>query len=105
MAENPTSADDIARAAGIRIVWWGSERLIRCEDAVAFLDACEQQSVRILGVEGFDLADDNLYPDMGIILDLSTLLDARASVAQTRRFVEAVARPGLLLDFVLDPDR
>lgn len=69
--------------------------------AARFLDACEAEGVRVLGVEGFYLRGDELWVDMERIADFSSVTDPEESVRETRAFVTKVAVPDLVLDFTL----
>jgi hypothetical protein len=75
--------------------------LIACNEALGFLEACRTEGVKILGAEGFDLVDDGRRPDMGAILDLSSVDDASGSVDEAQSFVAEVCRDGLMFEFQL----
>jgi hypothetical protein len=90
-----------AREAGVRLHVVGRQALLEAGDALLFLEACAASGRWVLGAEGFDVDGSSVRPDMETILDLSGVADARAAVADAERFVRAVARPGLLLDFTL----
>jgi hypothetical protein len=93
---------ELAEQAGVRLHQRPGADLINAEDAHAFLDACLDRGVRVLGAEGFQLRGEDLYVDMDRILDLSLVTGAADSVAEAKRFVDEVATPGLMLDFTLD---
>jgi hypothetical protein len=92
---------EIAKAAGVPFRFAANAALIACDDALAFLDACRAARVQILGAEGFVLMDGGRRPDMQIILDLSNVNDANASVDEAQIFVAEVAREGLMFEFQL----
>lgn len=94
-----------AREAGVSVLCFGSARLIRCEDAIAFLDEATRLRIRLLGAEGFRLENTDLVPDSDAILDLSDLDDPARSVEETRSFLDAVCKPGLLIEFVAESDK
>ena len=92
---------EIAKAAGVPFHLTSSATLIACDDAHAFLEACGAASIRVVGAEGFDLIEGGCRPDMRVILDLSGVDDAQASVDEARTFVADVCRNGLLFEFQL----
>jgi len=91
----------MAQQAGVRCHLTTGATLIPCRDAEPFLAACLDSGVGIAGVEGFDLVNESRRPDMGAILDLSTVTDPAGAVEEARRFVGSVCRPGLFLEFDL----
>jgi hypothetical protein len=97
----PDLCERLAEEAGVPLERRPGADLVAASDAPAFLDACAAHGVRVLGVDGFFLEPDGLYPDMARILDLSSVTDHAESVAEARRFVLRETVPGLLLDFVL----
>jgi hypothetical protein len=60
--------------------------------------------LRILGVDGFYLRDDEIHVDMSRIADFSSVTDASQSIDESRRFVDEVAVADLMLDFTLGAD-
>lgn len=93
--------DAVAAAAGVLLERLGSTSLVRLEDAVAFLDEAGREGVTVVGAEGFRIDGEAITPDMDAILDLSGIDDPAQSVAEAKSFVETVAAPGLLFEFVL----
>jgi hypothetical protein len=92
---------EIATAAGVPVRFALNATLIACDDALAFLDARRAARVQILGVEGFDLIDPGLRPDEQVILDLSDVNAASASVDEAQTFIAQVSREGLMFEFQL----
>jgi ATP-dependent DNA ligase len=70
----------------------------------AFLDACAARDLRVLGVEGFYVEGEAVRADMSRIADFSSVTDDRESIDEAKRFVDAVATPGLMLYFTLDSE-
>lgn len=93
---------EIAAAAGVRLRERGGLALFDADSARAFLDACAKSGVRVLGIEGFDVAGDAVRPDMNAIADLSPIADPEASVAEAKAFLDGLGTTPLLFDFVLD---
>ena len=83
----------VARAAGVPVRLEHGLALISADDAAAFLDACEAAGVTVLGIDGYG---PDGRPDLQVIAECP-------SVADARQFVASVRRPGLLLDFTLEP--
>lgn len=95
------SVDAVAAGAGVSLKQLGTISLVRVEDAVAFLDEAGREGVTIVGAEGFRIDGEAITPDIDAILDLSGIDDPGRSVTEAKSFVEAVAEPGLLFEFVL----
>ena len=100
--KSPDLIDQLAEHAGVRVDRRPGVDLIAVEDAGPFLDACAARGVRILGLEGFYLRNDEIHVDLDRITDLSSIADASESIAEARRAIEAIRVPELLLDFTLD---
>lgn len=97
-------ADQLSEQAGVRLHRRPGADLIAVEDAHAFLDACVARSVRILGIEGFYLRGEEIHVDMSRIADFSSITHASQSIDESRRFVDEVAAPDLMLYFTLDAE-
>lgn len=69
--------------------------------AARLLDECATAGVRVLGLEGFRLADGETRPDMSAIADLSDVEDPAASVEEARAVVSEIEGPDLMLEFTL----
>lgn len=75
-------------------------------DSERLLDLCEHVGIGVLGIEGFELADGNLYPDMNYIGDFSALLDRDdfqvQSIKSARQFLELTEKSShLLFEYLL----
>lgn len=92
----------LAKRAGVRLRSRPGVDLVAAADAPRFLDACEAEGVRVLGLEGFTLRGEELWVDMERIADFSSVTDPDESVREGRLFVARVTAPGLLFDFTLD---
>jgi hypothetical protein len=92
---------EVAEASGVRCHLATRATLIACEEP-RFLEGCRAANIRVVGAEGFDLIDTSIRPDMEAILDLGDLIDPSGSVEDAIRFVDAVYRPGLMLEFQLE---
>ncbi len=92
---------EVARAAGIACHLDTGATLIACEAAMRFLAACRDAQVRIIGAEGFDLADGQRRAEMEAILDLAGIDGGAASIDEAELFVSRVCRPGLYIEFDL----
>jgi hypothetical protein len=100
--KTPDLIEQLAERAGVRLDRRPGVDLIAVDDAGAFLDACAARGVRILGIEGFYLRGDEIHVDLSRIADYSAITDPSESIAESRRFIEAVRVPDLVLDFTLD---
>ena len=94
---------EIASYLGMEVRRAGSLELIASSDAEALLDECARRGVRVLGFEGFRLADGETRPDMSAIADLSDVTEPAESVEEARAIVGALAEPELMLEFTLSP--
>lgn len=94
----------LGRRAGVRFREAGALQLVSFADTQAFLDACEDSRVLVLGIEGFYLENAQARPDMDAIADFSQISDCEESVREARSFIEAVGRPEMLFDFALSED-
>jgi hypothetical protein len=78
----------------------GSEFYVRADTAAAYLDACEQHGLVILGVEAFERRGDKLKPRLDLVADFSSLLDSNgdwkeaiaASHREALRFLAEVVK-------------
>ena len=52
----------------------------------------------VLGIEGFYVDGDKIYPAMEAIADFSQLTNSEETILEARAFLTAVGHPGLLLD-------
>lgn len=95
------SVEALAESAGIALERRGGVALVRSADAAAFLDEADRHGAVVLGAEGFRLNGPDLVPDLDAILDLSGMDDRGRSLEEARAFVEAVATPELLFEFVV----
>lgn len=92
---------ELAAGVGIRVHRSGSLELIPSSEAARLLDECATAGVRVLGLEGFRLADGETRPDMSAIADLSDVEDPAASVEEARAVVSEIEGPDLMLEFTL----
>lgn len=95
-------SERLAEQAGVQLHRRPGVDLIAVADAHEFLDVCAGRGVRVLGVDGFYLRGDEVHVDMTRVGDFSSVVDVDLSIAESRSFVDAVAVPELMLDFVLD---
>ncbi|WP_243350389.1 hypothetical protein [Stenotrophomonas acidaminiphila] len=92
--------EKIASRAGLMVERRGSLRPIQSVDALAFLDQCEAEGFRVLGIEGFARKQGALIPDMDAIADFS---DAPGcSILEAKRSVAEVHASSLMLDFAVE---
>jgi hypothetical protein len=83
----------LAADADVLLRWHAGLPLVAARDADAFLDACDAEPVRVLGIEGFYLQGDDVRPDMSRIADLSSVADPAESVKEARRFLGRATTP------------
>lgn len=93
--------EEVADRAGIQLTERGSLVLVSAGDAMRLLDACESAGLRILGIEGFQVKENSLVPDMDAIADFSSTASAFSSILEARRFVNVVSSRELVLDFTV----
>lgn len=91
----------IAHEAGIPTLPVKGLTLVGVEDAPRMIQACRKKRAQILGIEGFHLVGESIRPDMKAITDFASISSVEASVTAAIRFIDAVAAPGLLLEFTL----
>lgn len=96
----------LATVAGVTVKNVGSLVLIASQDVEAFLRAAQVHNVAIIGVEGFQIEEDHVIPDMDVIADFSSFPhDDRmvtATIEETKRFVVEVARQDMCFDFTIE---
>lgn len=95
------TVENVAREAGIPVEDVGGLVLVRAVDAGRLLDAFEKAGVRVLGAEGFRADGHEVRPDTDAILDISDVEDRHESIGEARSFVDDVATPDLLFEFVI----
>ena len=88
--------------AGIELHRRAGLNLVATADAPKFLAACEALHVRILGFDGFTIAEGCLIPDMAAIADFSDVADAQESVRCSHRVLRQLSAPELLFEFTVD---
>ena len=93
---------EVAQTAGLRCHLGTGATLFPCEDGLQLLDACRDASIRVIGIEGFDVVDGQRRPDMATILDLGNVEEPADSVEEAQRFIAEVCRLGLFLEFDLE---
>lgn len=93
------SLDEFARSAGIPVRRVGGLTLVQGTDAPSLIDALATASVRILGVEGFEVEGSEVRPDMGLIADFSSLTDPARTASEARQFIQTAARPDAFFEF------
>ena len=85
----------------------GGVELFNLELSREVLDACKKYDVAVLGIEGFRVLEDLRVPDMGCIVDFSTLIKNLGSGfpaysrMAAREFIENFVDNEILLEFVL----
>lgn len=92
---------EVAQRADVRLREAGGLLLVSAADAPAFLEACLAARCQILGIEGFDIVDGGVRPDMEVIADFSELADAEQSVAEARAFLATIDDTELAFDFTI----
>jgi hypothetical protein len=92
---------DLAERATIRLHHAGGLQLIAAADAPAFLEACLTAHCQILGIEGFEILDGEVRPEMEAIADFSEIDDPDQTVAEARRFLDAVEDQELAFEFTI----
>ena len=97
----------VARRASVTLATRGGLLLVDFEDAPAFLDACADEGVRVLGIEGFRVDASGVTPDMNAIADFSMPPGpgtVEESIRASRTYLRAV-KPDLMFEFMLDRPR
>lgn len=93
--------EEIADQIGIPLTRRGSLILVSADNALKLLDGCESVGLRILGVEGFQVRESSIVPDMDAIADFSNLDSAIASIREARRLIHIVRPHELVFDFTV----
>jgi hypothetical protein len=82
-----TLHDDLARRRPDAVVRRGGETFVEIDAADELISEAERQGIRILGVEGFLVAEDGVYPGLSRVADFSGVGDAQQSAALARELV------------------
>ena len=82
-----TLYDEVARRRPDAVVRLGSETFVDIDAADEFISEAERQGIRILGLEGFLIAEDAVYPALSRVADFSDVADAQESAALARALV------------------
>ena len=94
----PSLLDDFADRHDEAVVRRGGEIFVAVEVMDEFISEVERRGVRILGLEGFLIADDATYPSLDRIADFSDEHDAGRSARWARELIHgdwrAPPRPG-----------
>jgi hypothetical protein len=96
--------EDLAAVAGVVLLRHGALALLTAPDAVRLVEVAGASGVRVLGAEGFWVFEDGVRPDMGSILDLSSVAELAGSVsaAIAISFFDRQVDASLMFDVVLD---
>ncbi len=87
-----TTGEEIESASQARGIVRGSILFLRASDAIALTEAARENGARVLGVDGFRLADDTTQPLMEHSVDFSS--ERRGADLWTRAAVSfGVSRP------------
>lgn len=94
------------RAAGLEPKSVAGLHLLAVEQVRRLLLTVEREGWVILGLDGFEIVDGGVQPDMDQIADWSGLRDDCAdlsarSIAETRRFLDTAARDDRLYEVVI----
>jgi len=98
---------DIASRLGLQVTSRGSLELLDVSAARQVVEACLEERVAVLGIEGFRVDATRTVPDMGAIADLSTLAElpwlnrVACSVADAGAFLHSVTDSQLVFDIAL----
>ncbi|MGH9231366.1 MAG: hypothetical protein ACRD07_22000, partial [Acidimicrobiales bacterium] len=82
-----TLYDEFARRRPEAVVRRGGETFVGIDAADEFISEAERQGIRILGLEGFLIADDGVYPALSRLADSSDVTDAQQSAALARELI------------------
>ncbi len=101
--------DKLAEGAGIRVIRMGGLELVRFEDAESLVLEAKRQGYGILGVDGFNLVENDIYPDLDAIADFSKNMNdqsfAARSWAWALEFIQETGAPGKYFEFVFMEER
>jgi hypothetical protein len=87
-----TLLDEFAQQRPEAVVHRGGETFVDIDAVEDLLNEAERRSIRVLGLEGFLVADDGVYPAFGRIADLSEVVDAQQSASLARDLVRGTWR-------------
>jgi hypothetical protein len=82
-----TLHDEVARRRPDAVVRRGGETFLEIDTADELISDAERQGIRILGLEGFLIAEDCVYPALSRVADFSDVADAQQSAALARELV------------------
>jgi hypothetical protein len=82
-----TLLDEFAQQRPEAVVHRGGETFVDIDAAEDLLNEAERRRIRVLGLEGFLVAEDGVYPACGRIADLSEVVDAQQSASLARDLV------------------
>lgn len=99
--------DDLFRAAGLDPQLTAGMRLLTLDQVQSFLVVIEREGWVILGLDGFEIVEGGVRPDMDQLADWSSLNDVAVedrsarSVGVTRQFLQSKARHDRLYEVVV----
>jgi hypothetical protein len=86
-------------------VWFGEVPLFDLLGSERLLGICKSLRIGVIGIEGFTLSGENLYPDMDYIADFSVLLSHDdfevKSLGSARKFLELAEGGHILFEYML----
>ena len=97
----------IAHKLGLQILTRCDIELVDLRAAQRIIDACRQERVTVLGIEGFHVRGNQTVPDMNAIADFSAVAGlpwperVERSVTDAKAFLGSVSDRGLLFDLTL----
>jgi|GEM_PF-5885160 hypothetical protein len=92
---------EIAKIAKVKVVDAAGDKLIKNDDACAFLKAALEVGATIIGMEGFYVKEGLRVPDMAFIADFSDIQDSNESIDSAIKLLSQLTpREDYYLDFV-----
>jgi len=95
------SLNEILKRVGAEVIRKGSITLVDRKAAMAVLDICSDEEIRVLGIEGFSVLGEKIIPAIDAIGDFSCASSKSQSVKDARRFIQSIEQPELMFELEL----
>jgi hypothetical protein len=82
-----TLYDEVGRRRPDAVVRRRGETFVEIDAAEELISEAERQGIRILGLEGFLINDDGVYPALSRVADFSDVTDVQQSAALARELI------------------
>jgi hypothetical protein len=94
--------DDVEAEFQTRVVWKGGICLLAAGDALDMIERAHEESVPILGIDGFEVVGGSIRPSLNYLADFSSGVQRGDGCwLDAKNFVEEHRSAGLLFEIVL----